>query len=434
VRNGVPEAELGRFIDRFTVEYIRVYPHPIERVWRALTEPEELAGWFMVAEIDPYSGGSFRFDATGSWNGAVLAFEPPHLLKLGHVPGYFQYELSEVPGGTRMRFVEHFSPEGEYPFRGDGSPGDGTPWPGRVSGWHEFWDALGAHLDDRPIDSRLAPTEMSQLVAGWVNEAIQREGLDQKMGATVQIGLRRSERWTELNRLYADHMRRTLPREKNLAGASQLGKFLDRFTMEYIRRYAHPIDQVWTAITNPDELAQWFMAPMVWELEAGGTYRFHDKFTGLVELLEPQKLVRFANESGYFEFELLAVPEGTRLRLLIHVSPEELYAETKGDLGGELPGILGAPWKPGLASRWHEFCDSLGDFLDGVLPGSRLPTTEMSELVGSWARQMEEEYGMSPELASRIRRGLRRQEHRSELNEIYRDQVGATLPIDSPAG
>ena len=37
------EAELARFIDRFTVEYVRVYAHPIERVWRAISDPAELA-------------------------------------------------------------------------------------------------------------------------------------------------------------------------------------------------------------------------------------------------------------------------------------------------------------------------------------------------------------------------------------------------------
>jgi uncharacterized protein YndB with AHSA1/START domain len=36
----MPKAELGRFVDRWTVEYVRTYPHPIQRVWRAITEPK----------------------------------------------------------------------------------------------------------------------------------------------------------------------------------------------------------------------------------------------------------------------------------------------------------------------------------------------------------------------------------------------------------
>jgi hypothetical protein len=28
--------DLARFVDRYTVEYVRVFPHPIERVWKAI--------------------------------------------------------------------------------------------------------------------------------------------------------------------------------------------------------------------------------------------------------------------------------------------------------------------------------------------------------------------------------------------------------------
>ena len=37
------DAELARFIDRFTVEYVRTYAHPVERVWRAVTDPAEFS-------------------------------------------------------------------------------------------------------------------------------------------------------------------------------------------------------------------------------------------------------------------------------------------------------------------------------------------------------------------------------------------------------
>ena len=35
------KADLARFVDRWTVEYVRVYPHPIERIWRATSDPKE---------------------------------------------------------------------------------------------------------------------------------------------------------------------------------------------------------------------------------------------------------------------------------------------------------------------------------------------------------------------------------------------------------
>ena len=75
------EAELARFIDRFTVEYVRVFPHPIERVWRALTDADELGAWCMPAKIDLRVGGAYAFQGE-DW-GTILALEPPRLIKFG---------------------------------------------------------------------------------------------------------------------------------------------------------------------------------------------------------------------------------------------------------------------------------------------------------------------------------------------------------------
>ena len=43
----MPNADLARFIDRWTMEYVRTYPHPIERVWKAVSDPAEVAIWFI---------------------------------------------------------------------------------------------------------------------------------------------------------------------------------------------------------------------------------------------------------------------------------------------------------------------------------------------------------------------------------------------------
>jgi uncharacterized protein YndB with AHSA1/START domain len=59
----MPEAELARFIDRFTIEYVRVYPHPVERVWRAITDPAEFKVWFIRGEIDLRQDGKYRFQS-----------------------------------------------------------------------------------------------------------------------------------------------------------------------------------------------------------------------------------------------------------------------------------------------------------------------------------------------------------------------------------
>lgn len=217
----MPEAPLAGFIDRFTVEYVRDYPHPIGRVWRAISDPAEFRAWFMPGEIELHEGGAFSF-ASGGWRGVVLAAEPPRLLRLRGTfgagrpstdkVGYFQYELSETAAGTRMRFVQHFDPHGVYGEPGDTRPGAGTPWPGSVNGWHEFWDALGDHLDGVPAGSRLPLTRLAQIATNWAKAADESGlGLTPRQLEGVVLGLRRWEHDFELCRLYDVHMLANLP-------------------------------------------------------------------------------------------------------------------------------------------------------------------------------------------------------------------------------
>jgi uncharacterized protein YndB with AHSA1/START domain len=145
----VSEAELARFIDRHTIQYVRTYPHPIERVWRAITEPAEISEWFWTATFDLRLGGAFSFGpADGGIKGVIAALDPPRLIRFTDPPagpqGYFEFALAPVAGGTRMTFIQHGTP---------GFVADGWPWPGLLSGWHFALDHLGALLDGRPPPS-----------------------------------------------------------------------------------------------------------------------------------------------------------------------------------------------------------------------------------------------------------------------------------------
>ena len=39
MNSALNKLELGQFVDRDTMRFVRDYPHPIERVWAALTVP-----------------------------------------------------------------------------------------------------------------------------------------------------------------------------------------------------------------------------------------------------------------------------------------------------------------------------------------------------------------------------------------------------------
>ncbi|HLY80134.1 MAG TPA: SRPBCC domain-containing protein [Caulobacteraceae bacterium] len=221
------DAELARFVDRHTMEYVHTYPHPIERVWRAIIEPEEFGVWFIKGRLDPRVGGRFWFGDDG-FQGAVAAIEPPRLLRLADDKNdTFQYELTEVPGGTRMSFIHHIPPSGPYEERPDPSldgetewdlggdlPGGlDTPWrPGFTGGFHDMHDKLAEFLDGVPVGSRLPPTEFSAFVRKWAlvpGNDVPEEQKRQRM--LVYRGLRSRERWFELIRLYRTHIAATIP-------------------------------------------------------------------------------------------------------------------------------------------------------------------------------------------------------------------------------
>jgi uncharacterized protein YndB with AHSA1/START domain len=213
------EAELARFIDRFTVEYVRVYPHPIERVWKAITDPAEFRIWFIRGEIALRQGGAYKFES-GEFKGVVQQIEPPRLIRFSDRPdgtAFFQYELSETGDGTRMRFVQHFAPDGVYAevpddLGGDLPAGPGTPWmPGFVGGWHEFWDALADHLDGVPVGSRLPPTEFMALAKSWAKDGMHAGLWDENRAARLVLQFRRKERWNELNKVYRAHIKAAVP-------------------------------------------------------------------------------------------------------------------------------------------------------------------------------------------------------------------------------
>jgi uncharacterized protein YndB with AHSA1/START domain len=85
--------------DRTTIRFERVLRHPVDRVWKAITEPGELAQWMLEsAAIEPRVGGRIRYVSSPTplvWVGRVLAWDPPRL---------YEHEMITEPD---PRFAEH---------------------------------------------------------------------------------------------------------------------------------------------------------------------------------------------------------------------------------------------------------------------------------------------------------------------------------------
>jgi uncharacterized protein YndB with AHSA1/START domain len=97
---------------RPTVRVERAYPHPIEKVWRAVTTPQHLGAWFpSPVEVDLRPGGEMRFpafegdtDATGT----VEAVEAPRLLTFTWGADRLTFELAPDGEGTTFALIHSF--------------------------------------------------------------------------------------------------------------------------------------------------------------------------------------------------------------------------------------------------------------------------------------------------------------------------------------
>ena len=168
------KAELARFVDRHTIEFVRDYPHPVERVWQAITDPAEISVWFWTAEFDLRVGGAYRFGGESSdMKGAIAALEPLRRIRFGgpepHGPeGYMEFVLEPVRGGTRMTFTQHSTPgfflKPEWPADPSDHPaGAKNPWrPGSLRGWHASFDQLGDELSGATT-ARITEIELEKI-------------------------------------------------------------------------------------------------------------------------------------------------------------------------------------------------------------------------------------------------------------------------------
>lgn len=94
----------------------RVFPHPPEKLWRALTETPLIAQWLMKNDFEPAVGRKFQFrsEPVKGWDGVidceVLILDPLRRLSyswstmgLGTV---VLFTLTPAEGGTHVR-LEH---------------------------------------------------------------------------------------------------------------------------------------------------------------------------------------------------------------------------------------------------------------------------------------------------------------------------------------
>lgn len=106
---------------------VATYPHSIEDVWIALTDPHALAEWLMPTTVfEPAVGSKFRFQfdperlcPSGIVDCEIIESEPPHRLAWSWQhravegakqapPMRVEWMLTPIEGGTRVELVQSF--------------------------------------------------------------------------------------------------------------------------------------------------------------------------------------------------------------------------------------------------------------------------------------------------------------------------------------
>jgi uncharacterized protein YndB with AHSA1/START domain len=122
-------------------------------------------------------------------------------------------------------------------------------------------------------------------------------------------------------------------------------------SVAYRRRFDHPPEKVWRALTEPEHLAAWFPTTIDGDRAAGAALSF--RFEGLElapmhgEMLsfEPPRLLEFSWGGDVLRFEL--EPDGGGTAMTFTVTLEELGKATRDGAG------------------WHQSLEGLQRSLDG---------------------------------------------------------------------
>jgi uncharacterized protein YndB with AHSA1/START domain len=122
---------------RWTLRFRRTLAHPIDEVWRALTDPDELAAWFPQRIVGDLltAGAPLRFesDRFPGFEGRVLQVEPPVLLELAWGTDVIRFDLAPRGRGCRLTLTDTFGEVGKAARD--------------AAGWHACLDLLEVAAD-----------------------------------------------------------------------------------------------------------------------------------------------------------------------------------------------------------------------------------------------------------------------------------------------
>jgi uncharacterized protein YndB with AHSA1/START domain len=202
-------ASLQTIDGRPALRFERYLAHPVERVWRAVSEPAELARWMpAAADWTPTLGEVFEL---GGQTGRVTELDPPHVIAWTFGGDLFRFALQAKGAGCSLEFTHVF----------DDAKGAAQT----AAGWECYFDRLDAQLAGEDLSEESAHEPVGERHERYAA----RFGLDPAPGRAFIASL-------------------------GFRGLS-LG---DGPMLRLERRYDQTVERVWRALTDPDERRRWF--------------------------------------------------------------------------------------------------------------------------------------------------------------------------------
>ena len=150
-------AEVEKKGDTWTLVLVRELRHAPDKVWQALTDPEQLREW---APFDAdgnlgRAGATVRLTTVGAQSPhvaetRVTRAEPPRVLEYTWGGFDMRWQLEPISGGTRLTLWTNIDKR----FIAMGA-----------AGWHVCFDVLARYLGGDPVGRTVGPDTMQ--VEGW---------------------------------------------------------------------------------------------------------------------------------------------------------------------------------------------------------------------------------------------------------------------------
>ncbi|HYC84588.1 MAG TPA: SRPBCC domain-containing protein [Chryseosolibacter sp.] len=206
----------------FRVRFERILNHDIRTVWDAITNPEKLRIWFTDFEMEFRPGGKitiyFRDQGRTATHGKVISITPPHRFEFTWEGEHGLWELSEM-GKDKCKLVLTYSKLGEeYAV-------------GAPAGFHTLLDRLEKMLAGSNETYPFGTEEFDPA----------QQALQDEYGEIIYND------FPELLRLKPIVIERILDA---------------------------PIDRLWRALTDPEEMKQWYFDIPGFKAEVGHEFKF----------------------------------------------------------------------------------------------------------------------------------------------------------------